>query len=155
MVLAWSQINTKNTNAFSYFVLHLPVHENFLIWSYQTHLEFCFHCSSRFTAEGSSPFPVHSRYFLSNLSKGNNQRKFVVTRKARCSCAGNINACPLSGFVMIKWYTTVIMILGKVVRNIDNKIVIRVRYWLDSHPSHCSAGNNQAWRTVNCRPVTW
>lgn len=155
MALVWSQINTNNTNVFSYFVLYLPVYENFFSVFYQTHLKFCFHCSSRFTTTGSSPFPEHSRYFLSTLSKVNNQRKFVVARKTRGSCAGNINACPLSGFVMINWYTTLIMILDNVVHNIDNKIVIRARYWLDPHPSHYSAGSNQAWFTVNCRSVTW
>jgi len=45
--------------------------------------------------------------------------------------------------------------LGKVVHNIDNKIVIIARYWLYLQPSHYSTGSNQVWLTATCRSVTW
>jgi hypothetical protein len=139
LALGWSQINTKNNNAFTFFYVCF---ENFRPALFRTSHKFCFYCGRKFTTEGNSLLPVRRWYFLSISAKGNNQRKSVVTREPSGSYGGNINACPLSVFVMKKWFTTVIMILGTVVHNIDNKIVITACYWLDPHPSHYSIGSN-------------
>ena len=143
MAFVWLQVNEKNNKAFSFFfVLQLSVFEMSLLTFCETHYKFCFCYSSRFTADRISLCSLHRWYFLSILAKDDNQRNPGVTHRPGSSYAGNINACPISAFVMIKWFTTVIIILGKVVHNITNEIIIIARYWLDPHRSnYCIASS--------------